>query len=325
MPRKASEGRLDDIRTCVGASEGCIGRLRQGKAITCVQNPMIGREAELGVITPGRSGPEARGGRRRRRGRSGSGAGGRAARPRGDAPRGARRRSAARSSPPPARRSARTTRRSPHWLVAQVRKAGVEVRLNTPADAADVLALDPDAVVVATGADAARARTSRASTSRTSPPPSTCSLGQVPAGRRAASSSTRTATSRRPPPPTSSPAGLPGHAHLPLLHGGRGHRRGRPLGPLRAPLRPRAWSLLPMTVAIAIAAGRRPHPPHLLRGRDHPRGRHRRARLRRQGQRQPLPRARRARCPELQLVGDAVSPRRIHDAILEGTRVARAL
>src|SRR6266542_5231992 len=52
MPKKAMEGRLDDIRTCVGASEGCIGRLRQGKAITCVQNPLIGREAELGGITP---------------------------------------------------------------------------------------------------------------------------------------------------------------------------------------------------------------------------------------------------------------------------------
>ena len=44
MPKKAMEGRLDDIRTCVGASEGRIGRLRQGKAITCVQNPLIGRE-----------------------------------------------------------------------------------------------------------------------------------------------------------------------------------------------------------------------------------------------------------------------------------------
>ena len=52
LPRKTLEGRLDDIRVCVGASEGCIGRLRQGKAIGCVQNPMIGREAELGVIRP---------------------------------------------------------------------------------------------------------------------------------------------------------------------------------------------------------------------------------------------------------------------------------
>jgi hypothetical protein len=29
--------------------------------------------------------------------------------------------------------------------------------------------------------------------------------------------------------------------------------------------------------------------------------------------------------PELKLIGDACSPRRIHDALLEGTRVARAI
>ena len=29
--------------------------------------------------------------------------------------------------------------------------------------------------------------------------------------------------------------------------------------------------------------------------------------------------------PELKLVGDAYSPRRIHDAILDGTRAARAV
>jgi len=38
------------------------------------------------------------------------------------------------------------------WLAGQAKKAGVEVRLNTPASAADVLALKPDAVVLATGA-----------------------------------------------------------------------------------------------------------------------------------------------------------------------------
>jgi hypothetical protein len=29
--------------------------------------------------------------------------------------------------------------------------------------------------------------------------------------------------------------------------------------------------------------------------------------------------------PELTMIGDAVSPRRIHDALLEGTRVARTI
>src|SRR5215470_4237651 len=50
LPRKAREGRLDDIRTCVGANEGCIDRIYLGKAVTCVQNPATGREAELGDI-----------------------------------------------------------------------------------------------------------------------------------------------------------------------------------------------------------------------------------------------------------------------------------
>lgn len=52
MPRKAQEGRLDDIRQCVGANEGCIDRMYQGKPITCVQNPVAGREDELGEVRP---------------------------------------------------------------------------------------------------------------------------------------------------------------------------------------------------------------------------------------------------------------------------------
>jgi pyruvate/2-oxoglutarate dehydrogenase complex dihydrolipoamide dehydrogenase (E3) component len=52
LPRKAREGRLDDIRACVGANEGCIDRIYQGKPVTCVQNPATGREAELGEVTP---------------------------------------------------------------------------------------------------------------------------------------------------------------------------------------------------------------------------------------------------------------------------------
>src|SRR5207245_344087 len=52
LPRKACEGRLDDIRRCVGANEGCIDRIYQGKAVTCVQNPATGREGELGDVRP---------------------------------------------------------------------------------------------------------------------------------------------------------------------------------------------------------------------------------------------------------------------------------
>src|SRR5262249_56628412 len=52
LPRKAREGRLDDIRRCVGANEGCIDRIYQGKAVSCVQNPATGREGELGHLRP---------------------------------------------------------------------------------------------------------------------------------------------------------------------------------------------------------------------------------------------------------------------------------
>jgi NADPH-dependent 2,4-dienoyl-CoA reductase/sulfur reductase-like enzyme len=51
LPRKAREGRPDEIRHCVGANV-CIGR-RYGHhlPVTCVYNPSAGRELELGPIT----------------------------------------------------------------------------------------------------------------------------------------------------------------------------------------------------------------------------------------------------------------------------------
>jgi dimethylglycine catabolism A len=47
VPRKALGGRVDEIRPCVGANEGCIDRIYQGKPVTCVHNPATGRETEL--------------------------------------------------------------------------------------------------------------------------------------------------------------------------------------------------------------------------------------------------------------------------------------
>ena len=51
MPNKAREGRLDDIRHCVACQQGCIGRVYTGFAMTCVQNPSVGREKRLGIGT----------------------------------------------------------------------------------------------------------------------------------------------------------------------------------------------------------------------------------------------------------------------------------
>jgi mycofactocin system FadH/OYE family oxidoreductase 2 len=51
LPKKAQEGRLDDIRYCIACNQGCIGRIGMNKALGCVQNPAVGREKEWGEGT----------------------------------------------------------------------------------------------------------------------------------------------------------------------------------------------------------------------------------------------------------------------------------
>jgi len=50
LPNKAREGRSDDIIRCVACNEGCWGRRKRGTFITCVQNPVTGREEEWSSI-----------------------------------------------------------------------------------------------------------------------------------------------------------------------------------------------------------------------------------------------------------------------------------
>lgn len=52
FPHKAQAGRLDDIRQCMGYNEGCIDRIYTGRGVTCVQNPVIGREREWAELPP---------------------------------------------------------------------------------------------------------------------------------------------------------------------------------------------------------------------------------------------------------------------------------
>jgi len=149
MPRKAREGRFDDIRQCVGANEGCIDRIYQGKPVTCIQNPQAGREAELAEVTPARV--------PKRVVVVGGGVAGletaRMATVRGhrvvlferDAEVGGQVRVAARAA---ARADYAGIVR---FLARQVEKLGVEVRLGVEATPELVLAVEPDAVVVATG------------------------------------------------------------------------------------------------------------------------------------------------------------------------------
>src|SRR2546425_3856515 len=149
LPRKVREGRLDDIRTCVGANEGCIDRIYQGKPVTCVQNPATGREGELGdvrkasvakkvvVVGGGVAGLEAA--------RVAALRGHRVVLFEKDTQLGGQVLLAARA---PARADYAGIVR---FLVIQVKKLGVEIRLGVEAGAAGVLAERPDAVVIATG------------------------------------------------------------------------------------------------------------------------------------------------------------------------------
>jgi 2,4-dienoyl-CoA reductase-like NADH-dependent reductase (Old Yellow Enzyme family)/thioredoxin reductase len=51
MPLKARDGRADDIRACIGCNQACIGHYHMGFSISCIQNPVTGRELKLGSPT----------------------------------------------------------------------------------------------------------------------------------------------------------------------------------------------------------------------------------------------------------------------------------
>ena len=44
MPRKAADGRTDDIRACIACNQACIGHFFMGAPVSCIQNPVTGRE-----------------------------------------------------------------------------------------------------------------------------------------------------------------------------------------------------------------------------------------------------------------------------------------
>ncbi len=51
LPNKAREGRLDDIRMCIACNQGCWGNWERRESITCTQNPEVGREGVF-QVTP---------------------------------------------------------------------------------------------------------------------------------------------------------------------------------------------------------------------------------------------------------------------------------
>jgi pyruvate/2-oxoglutarate dehydrogenase complex dihydrolipoamide dehydrogenase (E3) component len=149
--RKAREGRSAAIRRCTGVNQGCYGNLTQGMPVTCVTNPAVGREASLGA------GTLTRAARSRRVVVVGGGPAGleaaRTAAERGHQitllERGER-----------LGGKIRLAERLPgraeiaavvDWRVNECERLGVDVRLGCEASPEDVLAFDPEVVIVATG------------------------------------------------------------------------------------------------------------------------------------------------------------------------------
>ena len=51
LPNKAKEGKAEDIRYCIGCNQGCIARMGLGFYLGCVQNPAVGDEEKIGMGT----------------------------------------------------------------------------------------------------------------------------------------------------------------------------------------------------------------------------------------------------------------------------------
>jgi mycofactocin system FadH/OYE family oxidoreductase 2 len=149
---KLSEGREDELVHCIRGNQGCIGRVFKGLPISCTVNPAAGRERLLGPETLAPASPP-----RRWLVAGGGPAGLRAAATL------ARRGHDVSLLEREARLGGQVNlilatpgRDEFRWVVAdlerQLRRLGVEIRLETEATPELVAQLAPDAVVVATGA-----------------------------------------------------------------------------------------------------------------------------------------------------------------------------
>ncbi len=150
IARKIGEGREDEIRPCVGATY-CLESVYAGTGALCVHNASTGRESELPQLTAPRSGPA------KRIVVVGAGpAGLEAARVGAERGHDVVVLEAAGRPGGQVRLAARTPNRADligivDWRVARLARLGVDIRFDTLAEAGDVLALEPDVVLVCTG------------------------------------------------------------------------------------------------------------------------------------------------------------------------------
>jgi 2,4-dienoyl-CoA reductase (NADPH2) len=47
---KSREGRFDDVNTCIACNQACLDHIFHGQPVSCLVNPMAGREEELAII-----------------------------------------------------------------------------------------------------------------------------------------------------------------------------------------------------------------------------------------------------------------------------------
>lgn len=52
MPAKTLDGRADNVRACIACNQACIGHFHKGMPISCIQHPETGRELTFGAMQP---------------------------------------------------------------------------------------------------------------------------------------------------------------------------------------------------------------------------------------------------------------------------------